>query len=110
MRKNGKRRELTASARSHAASRPLRALAVAGIATAFLASGRVSQDAICDSGQYPVKAAGGTTGQACQADGHQPPAGFVRYPAGKVPQHVGDKRDTYWSTVVVTKNGHIVQR
>lgn len=81
---------------------------IAGVAAAFLVAGCSGPDAICGSHEYPVKAVGSTTGQACQANGKQPPAGYVRYPAGEVPEHVGDKWDKYWGTKVVDKNGKIV--
>ena len=54
------------------------------------------REAICSSGEYPVQAVGSTSGRACVADGEQPPAGYVRYPEGKVPQHVDDECDRYW--------------
>jgi hypothetical protein len=107
MRKNGQLREIAATKGNHARG-SLSVLAMAGIAAVFLSTG-CSADPVCDTGQYPIKAVGGTVGQACQADGTQPSAGFVRYPKGKVPQHVGDKWDTYWSTVVVNKHGQIVK-
>jgi hypothetical protein len=42
------------------------------------------------------------------ADGQEPPEGYVRYPAGKVPKHVDDEWDKYWSNKIVDKNGNIV--
>lgn len=81
---------------------------IAGVAAAFLVAGCVGPDAICGSSEYPVKAVGNTSGRACVANGEQPPAGYVRYPAGKVPEHIGDKWDKYWSTKVVDKNGKVV--
>lgn len=65
-------------------------------------------DAVCGSGSYPVKAVGNPTGQDCVPEGEDPPAGYVRYPAGKVPERVGDKWDEYWSKVVVDERGAIV--
>ncbi len=88
----------------------LQLLAVAGTVTVFLTTGCSIQDRICGSGEYPVKAVGNTTGAACVTNGKEPPAGYVRYPKGKVPEHVDDKWDKYWSTVVVDKNGHIVKK
>ena len=44
----------------------------------------------------------------CVPEGQEPPAGYVRYPEGKVPEHVGDKWDEYWSTVVVDAKGNVV--
>ena len=69
------------------------ALTVAGVAGVFLAGGCAWQEAICSSGEYPVAAVRSTTGRACVADGHAPPSGFVRFPAGRVPEHVGDRWD-----------------
>lgn len=94
---------------SRAARRSLPALTVAGLAAAFLATGCSTQDRICGSGEYPVKAVGSTTGSACVADGEEPSKGYVRYPENKVPQHVGDTWDTYWSKVVVDKDGNVVK-
>ncbi len=39
------------------------------------------------------------------ADDEQPPSGYVRYPEGKVPEHIGDEWDTYWSTRTIDANG-----
>ncbi|HET7013033.1 MAG TPA: hypothetical protein VFI65_03930 [Streptosporangiaceae bacterium] len=91
------------------AFRSAHVIAVAGIAAVFLATGCSTQDAICESGQYPVHAVGGT-GSACAPVGKNPPAGYQRYPKGEVPQHVGDKWDKYWSSHVIDKNGKIVKR
>lgn len=86
----------------------LRILAVAGIATAFLTTGCSMREAICGSNQYPVKAVGNKTGGACQDKGKEPPAGYVRFPEGKVPRYVDDEWDRYWHTVIVDSNGNIV--
>jgi hypothetical protein len=86
----------------------LHTIAAAGLAGVFLVGGCSSANRICGSGRYPVKAVGNTTGSDCVDEGKEPPAGYVRYPKGKVPQTVGDKWDTYWSEVVVDKNGNIV--
>jgi hypothetical protein len=85
------------------------ALATAAAATILLTAGCSTQDSICGSDEYPVKAVGNTTGAACTPNGKEPPKGYVRYPKGKVPAHVDDKWDKYWSTVVVDKNGKIVK-
>jgi hypothetical protein len=77
-------------------------------ATVLLAGGCSFQDAICRGGEYPVKAIGNATGAACVPDNQDQPAGYVRYPAGKVPKHVDDKWDKYWSDKIVDKNGNIV--
>ncbi|MFI1397582.1 SCO0607 family lipoprotein [Streptomyces sp. NPDC020681] len=83
--------------------------AAAGMLTALLATGCSMQDAVCGGGEYPVKAVGNTTGRTCVPDGEEPPDGYVRYPEGKVPEHVDDKWDKYWSEVVVDENGDIVK-
>ncbi|MFE9258103.1 SCO0607 family lipoprotein [Streptomyces sp. NPDC006879] len=82
------------------------ALALGG--AVLLSSGCAAAERICSEGEYPVKAVGGTTGSACVPDAQEPPAGYVRYPAGKVQQHVDDEWDTYWSTVVVDESGAVV--
>ncbi|MDP9815272.1 SCO0607 family lipoprotein [Spirilliplanes yamanashiensis] len=88
----------------------LRWAAAAAVVTAATGAvaGCLGPDAICRSGEYPVKAVGNTTGAACVPDGEEPPAGYVRYPAGKEPRHVDDKWDRYWRTVVVDGNGAVV--
>lgn len=45
----------------------------------------------------------------CVPDNEDPPAGFVRYPAGKVPQYVDDEWDLYWSHVTIEPDGSIVK-
>ncbi|WP_427920770.1 SCO0607 family lipoprotein [Streptomyces sp. cg40] len=64
-------------------------------------------DAMCSSGEYPVLVPGSTMRGACVTNGDAPPSGYVRYPKGKVPQHVDDKWDTYWQTHTVDTKGHI---
>jgi hypothetical protein len=86
----------------------LSAVVIAGMAGILLATGCSTQERICSSGEYPVKAVGNTTGRACQSNGKPPPPGYVRYPDGKVPTYVGDRWDRYWSTVIVDSNGNIV--
>jgi hypothetical protein len=83
-------------------------LTVAGVSGTLLA-GCMGGDRICRSGEYPVKHVGTTTGRTCVPDGEEPPAGYVKYPAGKVPKRVGDKWDEYWSTVIVDDKGNVVQ-
>lgn len=92
-------------------------LGVAGVAAAFLATSGPIADHICDTGQYPIKAVGSRIGMACQQDGTQPSAGYVSYPRGEAPQHVGDKWDNFWSGVrvnrqdqIVDGHGHLVSR
>src|SRR5690349_5927753 len=86
---------------------PTSVMLTAALAATLLTAGCI-EDAICSSEDYPVKAVGGTTGQDCVPKGQEPPAGYVRYPKGKEPQHVGDKWDEYWSTVVVDEKGNVV--
>ncbi|MFF9769087.1 SCO0607 family lipoprotein [Streptomyces sp. NPDC053086] len=62
---------------------------------------------ICSDGEYPVITVGGTGG-SCVKDGEEPPPDSVRYPQGKVPQHVDDKWDVYWRTHTLDKNGKII--
>ena len=81
-------------------------LSVAGLAGMFLLSGCSLQDAMCSSGEYPVKAVRSTTGGACVPDGEEPPAGYVRYPEGKVPKHVDDEWDRYWSEHMLDEKGN----
>jgi hypothetical protein len=64
-------------------------------------------DAICGGDDYPVTAVG-STGRTCVGAGHEPPAGYARYPAGKVPKHVGDEWDVYWHSHTIDKSGAVV--
>jgi hypothetical protein len=96
--------------RSAISSRPMRAvwgLALAGVTAATLA-GCSMEEASCGGGEYGVMTVGGT-GSACVPNGEEPPKGYVRYPEGKVPEHVGDKWDTYWDTHTVDENGNIIE-
>ncbi|MGW0331491.1 SCO0607 family lipoprotein [Streptomyces sp. NPDC003011] len=90
-----------------AAMRPVWGLALAGVSAALLV-GCSTADASCGGGEYPVLAVG-STGSACVSDGEEPPKGYVRYPEGKVPEHVGDTWDTYWSTRTIDENGKIIK-
>ena len=51
---------------------------------------------ICSSGEYPARATENSTGRTCVPEDEEPPAGFERFPAGQVPQHVDDEWDVYW--------------
>ncbi|MBB4763696.1 SCO0607 family lipoprotein [Amorphoplanes digitatis] len=82
-------------------------LGATALAATLLTAGCLS-DAICGGGQYPVTAVG-TTGRDCVPEGHEPPAGYVRFPEGKVPEHVGDEWDEYWNTHMIDKTGAIVE-
>jgi hypothetical protein len=80
----------------------------ATVLAATLAAGGCSlNEAICGGDQYPV-AAVGSTGRDCVPKGEEPPAGYVRFPAGKVPKHVGDEWDEYWNTHMIDKTGAVV--
>jgi hypothetical protein len=85
--------------------RTVSVLTAAGAAGILVAGGCGFREAICSSGEYPV-AAVRNTGRACVKDGEQPPAGYVRYPQGKVPQHVGDTWDLYWNEHQLDGDGH----
>jgi hypothetical protein len=63
---------------------------------------------VCLSGKYPVLAVN-NSGSDCVSNGEEPPAGYVRYPEGKVPRQVNDKWDLYWSTRTLDENGNIVE-
>lgn len=94
----------------HAARLRFAAAALVTAATAVALTGCAGlqyEEHICSSGEYPVMSVGGT-GSACVSDGQEPPAGFVRYPEGKVPQKVGDTWDLYWDTHTLDKNGNII--
>ena len=79
--------------------------AAAGMAGIALAGGCGFREAICSGGTYPVAAVRSTTGRDCVDDGRDPPAGYVRFPDGKVPEHVDDDWDRYWSTHMLDENG-----
>jgi hypothetical protein len=83
-------------------------LATALLGAALAVGGCPVREHVCRSGEYPVKAVGNKTGRTCVRDGENPPAGYVRYPAGKIPRYVDDKWDKYWRTVVVDDNGNVV--
>jgi hypothetical protein len=84
--------------------RTVAVLMVAGVAGTLLAGGCVFREAICSSGAYPV-AAVRNTGRDCVEDGQAPPAGWVRFPEGKVPKYVGDEWDRYWNERMLDENG-----
>ncbi|MFI0938564.1 SCO0607 family lipoprotein [Streptomyces sp. NPDC021020] len=91
---------------------PVRTLALllAGSAVAALtaACSVDLRDAICGSDEYPVAAVGSAGGGSCVPDKEQPPKGSVRYPEGKVPQHVDDKWDKYWQDHALDANGRLI--
>lgn len=83
-------------------------LTTTALATLLLAGGCGFHDAMCSSGEYPVKAVRSTTGGDCVKDGEEPPAGYVRYPQGKVPKYVDDEWDRYWSEHMLDADGNEV--
>ncbi len=100
--------------RSATAPRPgkarLIAAALANVAAVVALTGCAGveyREDICSSAEYPVLSVGGT-GSACVSDEQEPPAGFVRYPEGKVPRQVDDKWDVYWNTHTLDKDGNII--
>lgn len=84
----------------------LLALSLAGATLVGLTSACTLQDAQCSSGEYPVASVGSSSGGACVSDDEDPPKGFVRYPKGKVPQHVDDKWDKYWQNHTLDEHGN----
>jgi hypothetical protein len=75
--------------------------------TASLLSTGCADQAICRNGEYPVTAVG-STGRACVPGDQEPPAGYVRFPAGQEPKRTGDKWDEYWTTHMIDKSGAAV--
>jgi hypothetical protein len=86
------------------------ALAVLGAAVGLAVAACSSQERVCSEGQYPVKYVGSATGSMCVADAEEPPAGYVRYPAGQVPEYRFDKWDKQWQNAVFDKDGNVVSR
>lgn len=80
--------------------------AAMGLVTACDADFR---DRECMSNAYPVQAVGLAAGRMCVAKGLEPPAGFVRYPAGQVPQRVDDKWDLYWQDHGLDADGKLIK-
>ncbi|GHB32950.1 hypothetical protein GCM10010331_19860 [Streptomyces xanthochromogenes] len=104
-------RRSTRATTSSSGPRRLRRLSAwaSGAAAAFLVvTGCSTQDAICGDGEYPVLNVG-SAGRACVDKKQEPPAGYVRFPKGKVPEHVDDKWDKYWQTHTLDKSGKITQ-
>ncbi|MFF6861247.1 MULTISPECIES: SCO0607 family lipoprotein [Streptomyces] len=96
------------AARAGRSARSARGLLLVCAVGAAVLTGCSMEDATCGGGEYPVMTVGGTGG-ACVPNGEEPPKGYTRYPEGKVPEHVGDKWDTYWQTHTVDENGEIVE-
>ncbi|WP_327004630.1 hypothetical protein OHA72_58015 [Dactylosporangium sp. NBC_01737] len=89
---------------------PQRLLAVllTAVLLTLTVTGCSLKERICRSGEHPVKAVGNATGRTCVRDGTDPPSGYVPYPAGKVPVHVDDEWDRYWSDKVLDERGLLV--
>ncbi|MEE4541138.1 hypothetical protein V2S66_04040 [Streptomyces sp. V4-01] len=87
------------------------AMALAGVAVVGMTSACDVdlRDHECMSDEYPVQAVGPEGGSACATNGHEPDAGYVRYPAGQVPQRVGDKWDVYWQSHGLDAAGHLIK-
>ncbi len=85
--------------------RTVSVLTIAGLAGILLTGGCGFREAICSTGEYPVAAVRSTTGRTCVPDGQAPPAGYVPFPEGKVPQHVGDDWDRYWGEHMLDEDG-----
>ncbi len=99
------------AARASSGPRRLRRLSAwaTGAAAGFLlVTGCSTQDAICGGDEYPVLNVG-SAGRACVDKKQEPPQGYVRFPQGKVPEHVGDKWDKYWRTHTVDRSGTITE-
>ncbi|MER7761425.1 hypothetical protein [Streptomyces sp. NPDC097619] len=82
-------------------------LSAATVLTLTSCAGFEYREDICGGGHYPVLAVG-NTGSDCVPDDREPPEGFVRYPAGKVPQQVDDQWDVYWRTRTIDRDGNVV--
>ncbi|WP_251091572.1 hypothetical protein [Streptomyces sp. Caat 7-52] len=82
-------------------------LAVTGVGAGLLVTGCGVREEMCLPGHYQVLAVNDFGGD-CIRDGEEPPAGWARYPKGKVPRYVGDEWDRYWSTRTLDENGRIV--
>ncbi len=51
---------------------------------------------VCSEGRYPVVEATGLEGKTCVDDGDEPPSGYMRYPADKVPVYLEDDYKPTW--------------
>jgi hypothetical protein len=89
--------------------RTMAMLAGVGVAGIFFTGGCASREAICSSGEYPI-AAVRAAGRACVEEGRPPDPGWVRFPEGKVPEHVGDEWDRYWQEHLLDENGSEIER
>ncbi|MFF1444469.1 SCO0607 family lipoprotein [Streptomyces sp. NPDC058295] len=84
------------------------AVAVAVAVATLTGCGLQIEEASCGGGEYPVLAVNSGGGD-CVPDGEEPAQGWARYPEGKVPEKVGDKWDTYWSTHTLDEKGEIIE-
>jgi hypothetical protein len=64
---------------------------------------------MCESDEYPVQAVGAPGSGMCVTKGDEPAAGYVRYPAGEVPQLVDDKWDLYWRDHALDADGKLIK-
>ncbi|AEN12359.1 MULTISPECIES: hypothetical protein [unclassified Streptomyces] len=94
--------------RLHRPSRATAGLTAAAAVLALFTGACSIEEAVCGGGEYPVMTVNGG-GSACVPDGEEPSKGWVRYPEGKVPQHVGDTWDVYWETHTLDENGRTVE-
>lgn len=101
---------VTATRMDHMRMRIMMALAGVGLSGLMVTSGCGYRENICGDGQYPAIAVGGQGGSACFPDGQEPTSPYVRYPEGKVPQHVDDEWDVYWRDHGIDANGAIIDR
>ncbi|MER5295691.1 hypothetical protein ABT382_27015 [Streptomyces pharetrae] len=86
----------------------LLALALTSGVTALLLTGCAGwQERVCMPDEDPVLAVN-SSGSGCVAEDEEPAPGWTRYPEGKVPVHLDDKWDRYWSDKTVDENGRIV--
>lgn len=84
--------------------------ALAGTAAVVALTGCAApkyQEHVCSRGEYPVLQVNGPGGD-CVANGGEPPAGYTRYPEGRVPQQVNGKWDVYWSTRTLDEDGNVI--
>ncbi|WP_247669168.1 SCO0607 family lipoprotein [Micromonospora sp. H61] len=84
------------------------ALAAVGLGGLMVTTGCSFREDICAGGEYPAIAVGGQGGSACFPDGQEPTPPYVRYPEGKVPQHVDDEWDVYWRSHGIDANNNII--
>ncbi|GGT45043.1 SCO0607 family lipoprotein [Nonomuraea spiralis] len=88
-------------------AKPSRAysLALAAIAIVLSTAACAGEERVCLENHYPVKLIGSETGSRCVSVLDEPPAGYTRYPEGKVPAVVGDKWYQYWKNVIFDASG-----